>query len=555
MGSSASAIRKECEALDTTALMECLGSKGLLDNVDSARKLIICRQLMFEHSAKQAEGASDEEIAAHMATVLDEKTKIATIGVDGDFSCPKVRFGRTELQMPVVTCGGMRMQRAWGNKVQSLEEIESECAENFISIIRRSLQLGINHFETARGYGCSELQYGDALKTLISSGEVKREDVIIQTKVPAKKTAAEFRKALETSWDLLGLDYIDLFAFHGLNRDFHIDWILNNGEDGNCMDVIQEYVQAGKIRHVGFSTHAQADVITKAIETGKFDYVNLHYQFVGSYTASGGGDLCENSNLSAVQAAQKQDMGVFIISPFDKGGMLYKPSAKLYKLCQPDLTPIALECLWSWHHEQLNGSPLHTLVVGASRPSDFDEAATAAQMFAAGDKGRAKLDAVMARCKQATDEAIGADWAANWHKKLPTCFETENGTAFSNIVWYHNIIKAYGLVDFCTERYNNLKGNRKKWIDGDSYEKNMEAQGWGYGPGLAFKPGQEEEITKVLTECGCDDVAKIVEIITWTHGVLTGAIAKQQDWAPAFDMQPDRPWAERQLRPASDIAN
>ena len=77
---------------------------------------------MFEHSAKQAEGASDEEIAAHMvgkktsmyvwwivhvcrpmqsilrlslfailqATVLDEKTKIATIGVDGDFSCPKV---------------------------------------------------------------------------------------------------------------------------------------------------------------------------------------------------------------------------------------------------------------------------------------------------------------------------------------------------------------------------------------------------------------------------------------------------------------------------------
>merc|ERR1719197_857650 len=146
------------------------------------------------------------------------------------------------------------------------------------------------------------MQYGAALKVLIESGEVKREDIIVQTKVGPKKTAAAFRTDLEKSFSLLGLEYIDLFSFHGLNRDFHINWILDNGEGGNCMDVVKEYVAAGKIRHIGFSTHAQTDCIVKAINSGAFSYVNLHYQYVGSYTASGGSDEFENSNLGAVKA-------------------------------------------------------------------------------------------------------------------------------------------------------------------------------------------------------------------------------------------------------------
>ena len=81
-------------------------------------------------------------------------------------------------------------------------------------------------------------------------------------------------------------------------------------------------VQLGLIRHVGFSTHGQVDVIVAAIQTGSFDFVNLHYHFVGSYTASGsswGGEHARaNANLQAVEAAARHDMGVFVISPFDK---------------------------------------------------------------------------------------------------------------------------------------------------------------------------------------------------------------------------------------------
>eukprot|EP01052_Picozoa_sp_SAG31_P001273 SAG31_NODE_42_length_31262_cov_46.416231_32_plen_82_part_00 len=59
--------------------------------------------------------------------------------------------------------------------------------------------------------------------------------------------------------------------------------------------------------------------IVATINTGKFDYVNLHYHYIGSYTASGSGPE-RNANLAAVQAAKRHDMGVFIISPYDKGG-------------------------------------------------------------------------------------------------------------------------------------------------------------------------------------------------------------------------------------------
>jgi predicted aldo/keto reductase-like oxidoreductase len=53
-------------------------------------------------------------------------------------------------------------------------------------------------------------------------------------------------------------------------------------------------------------------------------------QFIGSYTASGTGPT--GGNLAAVKAAEKQDMGVFIISPTDKGGALYEPPKSLYKV-------------------------------------------------------------------------------------------------------------------------------------------------------------------------------------------------------------------------------
>jgi predicted aldo/keto reductase-like oxidoreductase len=81
------------------------------------------------------------------------------------------------------------------------------------------------------------------------------------------------------------------------------------------------------VRHIGFSTHAPLDIILNAMQTDLFSFVNLHYYYFFQ------------RNLPAVKLAGEMDMGVFIISPNEKGGMLFKPSTKVAELCKP-ITPI-----------------------------------------------------------------------------------------------------------------------------------------------------------------------------------------------------------------------
>src|SRR6516164_309266 len=96
------------------------------------------------------------------------------------------RFGRTQLQMPVISCGGMRYQHKWQDVAPA--EIPVENQRNLEATIHRAFELGINHIETARGYGSSEMQLGQVLPTL------PRDRIIVQTKVGPKAKASEFLK-------------------------------------------------------------------------------------------------------------------------------------------------------------------------------------------------------------------------------------------------------------------------------------------------------------------------------------------------------------------------
>src|SRR5260221_11345514 len=94
------------------------------------------------------------------------------------------RFGRTNLQMPVISCGGMRYQFKWQDV--DPKDIPRDNQENLEATIRRALEHGINHIETARGYGSSEMQLGRILP------ELPREKIIVQTKIGPKPDSREF---------------------------------------------------------------------------------------------------------------------------------------------------------------------------------------------------------------------------------------------------------------------------------------------------------------------------------------------------------------------------
>lgn len=343
------------------------------------------------------------------------------------------RFGRTELQMPVFSCGGMRYQQSW--QTISAAEVDPNKQRNLEYTVHQAVALGINHIETARGYGSSELQLGRVLPRF------PRQDLIVQTKVVPSEDPAEFRKTFDQSFDFLGLKYVDLLGLHGINTPEILEWCVR---PGGCLDVARQLQKDGKVRFIGFSTHGPTDVIVDTINTGAFDYVNLHWYYIFQ------------NNWPAIEAATRQDMGVFIISPSDKGGHLYNPSEKLVKLCSP-LSPIVFNDLFCLSHPQV-----HTLSIGASRPTDFEEHLKTLPLLA---EAQTHLVPILHRLETAAIEALGKDWYCTWSEGLPKPSETPGGLNIPIMLWLYNLVKAYDLVEFGQARYN-LLGNGGHWFPG-----------------------------------------------------------------------------------------
>lgn len=181
--------------------------------------------------------------------------------------------------------------------------------------------------------------------------------------------------------------------------------------------------EEGKVRWIGFSSHAPAHVIKQAIETDEFDYVNLHYHFEGSYTASGDGDESFEGNLENIRLATKHDMGVFIISPYDKGGRLYAPSHQLRALTLPEMEPIDFGSYWLWFHKEHNTmgdtARVDTIVCGAARPSDLDQPVLAALRIRNDPTAvRADFNTVHSRVQERKESVFGKKWLDTWHLGL-----------------------------------------------------------------------------------------------------------------------------------------
>ena len=166
-------------------------------------QLKLARQLSFEHGVHQRRGTPAAAVGAAMGASFREKVRIATVGDSWAFRCPTVRFGRTELQMPILSCGGCQMQQAWGGAISSMDAIDPAQHANFVAVIRRALALGITHFETARGYGSSELQFAAALGSLIESGEIRRSDAGVR---PGRLLTGDGQQMQRGSVSQLSLD-------------------------------------------------------------------------------------------------------------------------------------------------------------------------------------------------------------------------------------------------------------------------------------------------------------------------------------------------------------
>lgn len=196
----------------------------------------------------------------------------------------QVRLGRTGLMVSAVAFGGIPIQR--------LTEDEA------VRVVRHCLDRGVNFIDTANGYTTSEERIGKAI-------EGRRDGLIIATKSGAR-TGDGVREHLALSLERLGVKTIDLYQFHGVSSEENYERTL---EAGGPLEVAREAQIAGKVRHIGITSHS-LDIVLKATCSGYFETIMFPFNFVANEEAE-----------KLIPVAEEHDVGFIAMKPMG-GGML-----------------------------------------------------------------------------------------------------------------------------------------------------------------------------------------------------------------------------------------
>ncbi|MEL6442333.1 MAG: aldo/keto reductase [Cyanobacteria bacterium J06621_8] len=329
------------------------------------------------------------------------------------------RFGKTNLNLSMFSLGTMRCLAS---------------PQTYFQTIKQAIAQGINHLETARSYGNSESYLGQALQDLA----IPREQIYLTTKLTPTPSRQQMKSWIEESLARLQVDYLDCLALHGINTWQHLELVTK--PDG-CIAAIQTAMSEGKIGHLGFSTHGSLELILEAIATDLFEFVNLHYYYF------------QQHNQPAIALATAKDLGIFIISPADKGGMLYTPPPALVNLCAP-FSPLELT-----YRFLLSNSAVTTLSLGAANP---EELTTPLKVSDRVESLTPEEQAVFTRLEQHLADTLATDLCHQCHKCLP-CPESIN---IPEILRLRNLAKAYQMQDYGQYRYGMLE-NAGHWFPGN----------------------------------------------------------------------------------------
>lgn len=209
-------------------------------------------------------------------------------------------LGRTGLNVKTLGFGGIPIQR--------VSEEES------VEIVQRCYELGMNYFDTARGYTVSEERIGKALEDV-------RDKVILATK-SGQRTSEGIEKELEISLKNLRTDYIDVYQLHNVSYETQWDQVRASG---GALEAVHRAKEEGRINHVSVTSH-NPDLAIELVKSGLFETLMIPYNYLTQKPAESLFPLCKELNV-----------GTIIMKPFGGGAFSNANTALKYVFKNPDV--------------------------------------------------------------------------------------------------------------------------------------------------------------------------------------------------------------------------
>ena len=306
-----------------------------------------------------------------------------------------VRLGRTGLKVSRLCLGCMtygvpgRGSHAW-----TLDEEASR------PLLRQAFEAGISFFDTANIYsdGTSEEFLGRAIRDFS-----RREEVVIATKVNGRMRedangAGLSRKAIFTEIDnslkRLGTDYVDLYQIHRFDYETPIE---------ETLEALHDVVKAGKARYIGASSmyaYQFAKCLYLADLHGWTRFVSMqnHYNLMYREEEREMHRLCREEGIGTIpwsplargRLTREWDAVTHRMETDDYGKYLHKRLGEADRKVVEAVGAVAAarsvpraQVALAW---VANKSPVTAPIIGASKPSQLDDAIAALSLKLTADE-------------------------------------------------------------------------------------------------------------------------------------------------------------------------
>jgi len=268
-----------------------------------------------------------------------------------EFKVPRRRWGKSNIEIPVIPFG----TQGFGNHFGFVSD------DDACKLIRRAVDIGVNHFDSALCYGDSVRKLGLAIK----SGVIDRSEVIISGRVCCHSgentdySAEHAISDVENQLEILGMDYFDAVFIHDPHQ---IESTL--AKDGT-LDGLLQLKSRGLVWNVGYGMNPHHSHL-KAIETEDVD-VLLCFNDYNLFGQTAADDI--------LPAAAANDIGVLNgwsikrglltgidLSDRDQNNPEVQRATKMRQWCIDEgISLLALALQFCLREERIHGNPIGNL--------------------------------------------------------------------------------------------------------------------------------------------------------------------------------------------------